>query len=141
KRRRSRKRQQTGIPPRMPRNRKPNRKTMTLEAKTLKVCTCNRTVAIDAAALGAALKAGAPLSLHHQLCRKDAGAFQAALGQADEVVVGCTQEAPLFGELAAGANAEGGVVNLREHAGWAPRGERATPRNRALLALRAVRCR
>ncbi|HEV8111126.1 MAG TPA: 4Fe-4S ferredoxin, partial [Burkholderiales bacterium] len=77
---------------------------MTTEGKTLKVCSCNRTVAIDAAALGAALKAGAPLSLHHQLCRKDAGAFQAALGQAEDVVVGCTQEAPLFGELAAGSN-------------------------------------
>jgi len=88
------------------------------DGKTLKVCSCNRTVAIDAAALGAALKTGAPLSLHHQLCRKDAGAFQAALGQGDDVVVGCTQEAPLFGELAAGTSAKVRFVNLREHAGW-----------------------
>jgi ferredoxin len=109
-----------------------------VEGKTLKVCSCNRTVAIDAAALGAALKAGAPLSLHHQLCRKDAGAFQAALGQADEVVVGCTQEAPLFGELAAGSNAKVRFVNLREHAGWSAEGKAATPKMAALLAMAAL---
>ena len=57
---------------------------MNLEGKTLKVCSCNRTVALDAKALGAALKAGEPLTLHHQLCRKDAGAFQAALGCAGD---------------------------------------------------------
>ncbi|MFL6563781.1 MAG: 4Fe-4S binding protein [Burkholderiales bacterium] len=111
---------------------------MTAEGKTLKVCSCNRTVAIDAAALGAALKTGAPLSLHHQLCRKDAGAFQAALGQADDVVVGCTQEAPLFGELAAGSTAKVRFVNLREHAGWSPEASAATPKMAALLAMAAL---
>ena len=75
------------------------------ERKTLKVCSCNRTIAIDAAALGAALKTGAPLSLHHQLCRKERARLQAALGEADDIVVGCTQEAPLFGELAAASSA------------------------------------
>ena len=111
---------------------------MTTEGKTLKVCSCNRTVAIDAAALGAALKAGAPLALHHQLCRKDADAFQAALGQADEVVVGCTQEAPLFGELAAGTTAKVRFVNLREHAGWSSEAKAATPKMAALLAMAAL---
>ena len=109
-----------------------------MEGKTLKVCSCNRTMAIDAAALGAALKAGAPLSLHHQLCRKDAGAFQAALGQADDVVVGCTQEAPLFGELAAGTSTKVRFVNLREHAGWSPEAKAATPKMAALLAMAAL---
>jgi len=110
---------------------------MTPHGKTLKVCSCNRTVAIDAAALGAALKTGAPLSLHHQLCRKDAGAFQAALGQADDVVVGCTQEAPLFGELASSAASTTKVrfVNLREHAGWSAEAGAATPKMAALLAM------
>jgi len=112
------------------------------DGKTLKVCSCNRTVAIDVAALGAALKTGAPLSLHHQLCRKDAGAFQAALGQGDEVVVGCTQEAPLFGELAAESNTASATrvrfVNLREHAGWSSEGKAATPKMAALLAMAAL---
>jgi ferredoxin len=115
---------------------------MTLEGKTLKVCSCNRTVGLDAKALGAALKAGEPLSVHHQLCRKDAGAFQAALGQGDEVVVACTQEAPLFGELAANSSAASTAtvrfVNVREQAGWGAESKGATPKIAALLAMAAL---
>lgn len=111
---------------------------MSLEGKTLKVCSCNRTVALDAKALGAALKAGEPLALHHQLCRKDAGAFQAALGQSDEVIVACTQEAPLFGELAEGSSAKITFVNVREQAGWSAQAAGATPKIAALLAMAAL---
>ena len=111
---------------------------MNLEGKTLKVCSCNRTMAVDAKALGAALKAGEPLSLHHQLCRQDAGAFQAALGSADEVIVACTQEAPLFGELAGDSGAKVRFVNLREHAGWSREAKGATPKMAALIAMAAV---
>ena len=60
---------------------------MSLEGKTLKVCSCNRTVAIDAKALANALKSSEPLVVHDQLCRKDAGAFQSALG-GSEVKIG-----------------------------------------------------
>src|SRR4030095_3521055 len=98
-------------------------------------CSCNRTVALDAKALGAALKAGEPLSVHHQLWRKDAGAYQAALGQADDVIVACTQEAPLFGELAEGSNAKVRFVNVREQAGWSPEAKAATPKMAALIAM------
>ena len=38
---------------------------MSLESKTLKVCSCNRTIALDAAALASALHTE-PLQLHHQ---------------------------------------------------------------------------
>src|SRR5262245_2924858 len=115
---------------------------MTLEGKTLRVCSCNRTVALDAKALGAALKAGEPLSVHHQLCRKDAGAFQSALGQADDVIVACTQEAPLFGELAATSSAASVAklrfVNVREQAGWSPEAKNTTPKIAALIAMAAL---
>ena len=109
---------------------------MSLEGKTLKVCSCNRTVALDARALSAALKTGEPLTVHHQLCRKDAGAFQAALGQSEDVIVACTQEAPLFGELAPDSNIK--FVNLREQAGWSAEGARATPKIAALVAMAAL---
>jgi ferredoxin len=111
---------------------------MNLEGKTLKVCSCNRTVALDAKALGAALKAGEPLTLHHQLCRKDAGAFQAALGQPEDVIVACTQEAPLFGELAGDAAARVTFVNVREAGGWSADAAQATPKIAALLAMAAL---
>jgi ferredoxin len=106
---------------------------MSLESKTLKVCSCNRTLRLDAKALALALKADAPLVLHDQLCRKDAGAFQAALGETD-VIDACTQEAPLFGELAAGAQARIHFVNVREQAGWSAEGAQATPKIAALIA-------
>jgi ferredoxin len=109
---------------------------MKLEGKTLKVCSCNRTVALDAKALGAALGAGEPLALHHQLCRKDVGAFQKALGGGGDVIVACTQEAPLFGELAPESTIR--FVNVREQAGWSPEAPRATPKIAALVAMAAL---
>ena len=106
---------------------------MSLENKTLKVCSCNRTMALDAKALAAALKLGEPLALHHELCRRDAAAFQAALGGADEAIVACTQEAALFGEL---TDKPIKFVNVRELAGWSP--EKSTPKIAALIAAAAL---
>ncbi|HEU4351945.1 MAG TPA: 4Fe-4S dicluster domain-containing protein [Burkholderiales bacterium] len=107
---------------------------MSLEGKTLKVCSCNRTVPLDAKALAAALKTGEPLSVHHQLCRNDAGAFQAAVKAADDgLIVACTQEAALFSEL---SEKPIKFVNVRELAGWSV--ERSTPKIAALLAMAAL---
>src|SRR5258707_12994528 len=110
---------------------------MSLEGKTLKVCSCNRTVGIDAKALASALKSSTPLVVHDQLCRKDAPAFQSALGDSD-VIVACTQEAALFGELAAqpGARANLKFVNVSEQPGWASEG--ALPKIAALVAMAAL---
>src|SRR5512138_1025013 len=107
---------------------------MSLEGKTLKVCSCNRTLALDAGALAAALKTGAPLTVHDQLCRRDAGAFQAALESGDDVIVACTQEAALFGELAgqAGTKANLKFVNVREQAAWGAGSAQAMPKIAAL---------
>ena len=112
---------------------------MSLEGKTLKVCSCNRTIALDANALAKALKGGEALAVHDQLCRKDAGAFQAALNDAD-VIVACTQEATLFGELAEQARAQANVkfVNVRELGGWNASGAQATPKIAALVAMAAL---
>jgi ferredoxin len=112
---------------------------MAIQDKTLKVCSCNKTIPLDAKALAAALKSGAPLQVHTELCRKEAGSFQAALNDA-EVLVACTQEAPLFAELAAAAEskAELRFVNIREAAGWSAEGRQATPKIAALLAAAAL---
>jgi ferredoxin len=112
---------------------------MSLEGRTLKLCNCNGTLPLDAKALAAALKQGAPLTVHSELCRKQAGAFQAALGD-PQLVVACTQEAPLFAELAQGAESKSELrfVNIREAAGWSVEGGRATPKIAALLAAAAL---
>ncbi|HXL74240.1 MAG TPA: 4Fe-4S ferredoxin, partial [Burkholderiales bacterium] len=112
---------------------------MAIRDKTLKLCSCNKTIALDAQALASALKSGSPITVHTELCRKEAGQFQAALGD-ESLLVGCTQEAPLFGELAeaAGSRAELRFVNIREMAGWSAEGGQATPKIAALLAGAAL---
>jgi ferredoxin len=112
---------------------------MTLEHKTLKLCSCNHSIPLDAKALARALRSGAPLTVHSELCRKEAGAFQAVLGDA-QVLVSCTQEASLFAELAqqAGSESELRFANIREAAGWSSEGRDATPKIAALLAAAAL---
>ncbi len=112
---------------------------MSIQHKTLKLCSCNKTMALDAKALAAALKSGAPISIHTELCRKEAAQFQASLGDA-EMLVACTQEAPLFSELAdtAGSKTDLRFVNIREVAGWSAEGGKATPKIAALLAMAAL---
>jgi len=112
---------------------------MSIQHKTLKLCSCNRTIPLDAAALAAALKSGSPLAVHTELCRKELARLQGSLGDA-ELLVACTQEAPLFAELAgsAGSKAELRFVNIRETAGWSAEGKLATPKIAALLAAAAL---
>ena len=112
---------------------------MTIQDKTLKLCSCNKTIALDAKALAAALKTGAEPTIHTELCRKQVAQFQGALGD-PALLVACTQEAPLFAELAeqAQSKAELRFVNIREAAGWSAQGGAATPKIAALLAAAAL---
>jgi ferredoxin len=99
------------------------------------ICDCNRTMPLNAQALGQALRED--LTLHSTLCRREAGAFQQAIRSGEEVVVACTQERRLFAEL--GEQTEGAVsvikfVNIRETGGWSQDATKATPKIAALLA-------
>jgi len=109
---------------------------MASDDTALKVCSCNRTMTLDAKALAAALGRDSPMTIHTELCRKEIAAFEHA-AKAGECVVACTQEAPLFGEVAAavGAKTAPRFVNIRETAGWSAEGAKATPKIAALLAL------
>jgi len=111
---------------------------MPLAGKTLKLCSCNGTIALDAKRLAQALGTEQP-TVHRELCRKETGAFRAALGE-PELIVGCTQEAPLFGELAAAARSQARIsfVNIREAAGWSAEGRAAGPKIAALIAAAAL---
>ncbi len=112
---------------------------MSLKGKTLKLCSCNRTIPLDAKGLAAALKSGEPIQVHTELCRKESGAFEAALRDPD-VLVACTQEAPLFTELATlrESKSELRFFNIREAAGWSAEGKQATPKIAALIAAAAL---
>ena len=110
-----------------------------MERKTLKICSCNGTIPLDAKRLAEALKAKQPLTVHRELCRKEAGAFRSALTDPD-LIVACTQEAPLFSELASAAQSQARIsfLNIREAAGWSAEGKDAGPKIAALLAAAAL---
>ena len=112
---------------------------MSLASKTLKLCSCNGTIPLDAKRLAAALKTKQPVAIHSELCRKETGLFQAALADPD-LIVACTQEAPLFSELAEAAQSQARIsfVNIREAGGWSAEGGKAGPKIAALLAAAAL---
>jgi ferredoxin len=102
---------------------------------TTLICDCNQTQPLDPKALGQSLSE--PLTLHTALCRREAGAFIQAVQGANDVVVACTQEQRLFGELAIEAQAKTSVikfVNIRETGGWSRDAKNASPKIAALLA-------
>jgi ferredoxin len=70
-----------------------------------------------------------------QLCRDELDRFRAAAAEDGALVVGCTQETPLFSETAENnGNTDIQYVNLREAAGWSTAGTEAGPKMAALVA-------
>ena len=101
----------------------------------LLVCNCQRTMEIDGGALGRSLGSAAPLTVHTELCRSQIGVFQDALTSRVALHVACTQEAPLFREVAAETgDADLTFTNIRERAGWSSAKASALPKMAALLA-------
>ena len=107
--------------------------------KTL-LCNCNRTMSIDPKSIAAALKLEAVPAVASELCRREVSNYEAAVKSGDDILVACTQEAPLFTELGTTLEASGQVrfVNIRETAGWSAEGARSAPKMAALLALAAA---
>lgn len=107
-----------------------------------KVCNCNRTMPLDAAAgntLGSALGT-ATLPVASQLCRREVGAYLDTLDGSDQVVVGCTQERALFSELAEQRETAAPIrfINIRETGGWGAEAKQSLPKMAALLAAAAL---
>ena len=111
------------------------------------LCDCNRTMPLDRPALAKALAAtpGASADGVEQpytlLCRREAGAFQRAAKDGDDLLVCCTQESRLFLELndetvGAPKLQERPIrfVNVRETGGWSRDARGATPKLAALIA-------
>jgi hypothetical protein len=94
---------------------------------------------LDVKRLASKLGADEPF-LHTDLCRSQVEAFKEAAATGESLLVCCTQEAPLFGELASGENADSPLafVNIRERAGWAEQGAKAGAKIAALIAEAAL---
>lgn len=104
---------------------------MVLDATKLFVCSCEKTMAIEPSKLGAAY---GEVSSHHQLCRSEMGAVETAMATGSPICIACTQERPLFEEIAADAGGHDlSFVNIREMAGWSADNASKTPKIEALL--------
>jgi ferredoxin len=82
---------------------------------------------------------GAKVESTGQLCRAELERFRAAAASGAPLTIGCTQEAPLFAELAQESKKETNLtfVNVRETAGWSSQAAAAGPKMAALLAAGA----
>lgn len=108
--------------------------------KTFALCDCEHSMALDAEAVAKALGLEGVPAVNTQLCRAQIENFQAMLGKGGPFVTVCTQEAPLFQEMASQRPAAPEVTyaNIRERAGWSDEGGKATAKIAALLAEAAL---
>jgi len=101
------------------------------------VCSCEDTMPLDVQAVRKVCR-GAEVMTGRHLCRSELARVQNAFAGEDPVTVACTQEAPLFKELAADAGdaqaAGVSFVNIRETAGWSNEANDAGPKMAALIA-------
>ncbi|MBZ0218176.1 MAG: hypothetical protein K8F25_16590, partial [Fimbriimonadaceae bacterium] len=109
---------------------------MKLAGRKVMLCDCEHTMALDGKAVAKALGMEAETPIHTNLCRMEAGQFTAALEDGEPILVACTQEAPLFRELATEENAQTPLqfVNIRENAGWSKSKGNIQAKIAALLA-------
>jgi ferredoxin len=107
---------------------------MTDTTRHLLICSCDDTMPLDAGAVRRGCR-GEPTTAT-QLCRAELDRFRAIAAEGTPLTVGCTQESPLFIEVAAEAERENPIqfANIREAAGWSSEAALAGPKMAALLA-------
>lgn len=112
---------------------------MDLSRGTVFVCSCEDTMAPDTEAVRRGCGAGS-VETARQLCRTELDRFRRAAERGGPILVGCTQEAPLFDEIAEDVGFAGSLAfaNIRETAGWSLEGRHSGPKMAALIAAAAV---
>lgn len=106
--------------------------------RTILLCTCEDTMPVDAAGIGKAC--GGQVEKGRHLCRSQLDTFRRVAKNGGPVTVGCTQEAPLFTEVAEddALAADLTFVDIRETAGWSRQAGAAMPKMAALIAAAEV---
>jgi ferredoxin len=106
---------------------------MTAASPHLLICSCEKTMPLDARAVGRGC--AARITQADQLCGRELASFKDALADGAPVTVACTQEAPLFKEAAENfPQAQLTFVNIRETSGWSKDAAAAGPKAAALIA-------
>jgi ferredoxin len=103
------------------------------EPRKIILCSCEDTMPLDPERVREACRANVETARH--LCRAELNRFRKAAGAGGALTVGCTQEAPLFAEVAGDADVT--FANVRETAGWSKDATASGPKMAALLAAAA----
>jgi ferredoxin len=100
------------------------------------ICNCERTMTLDGKKVCKAAGGDDEPDVFNTLCRAEVSKFADALSGNAKVLVACTQEAPLFTELAEEQKFEGELrfANIRERAGWSTDKAANSAKIAALLA-------
>jgi ferredoxin len=106
------------------------------ERRQIMICSCEDTMQLDAEAVRRGC-GGAKVTAARHLCRSETERFRDTAAAGEPLIVGCSQEAPLFSELAEETKTPLTFVNLRETAGWSDQGGSAGPKMAALIAAAA----
>ena len=99
------------------------------------ICSCEDSMPIDGTALRRCLR-DTEVIAGRQFCRAELDRARVALADDGAVTIACTQEAPLFREVAEEQSRAGQLtfVNIREAAGWSKDSKAAGPKMAALIA-------
>jgi hypothetical protein len=94
------------------------------------ICSCEDTMALGVDAVKRGCR-GTDFVESRYLCRAEIGKFRSAAANGGELTVTCTQEAPLFTEVAGEIENAASLtfVNIRETAGWSSDASAAAPKN------------
>ena len=102
------------------------------------ICSCEDSMPLDGEAVRRVCRDSVVVE-GRQLCRAELGRFRKAAAGGERIVVACTQEAPLFEEVAGETEDSSAItfVNIRETAGWSKDAAAAGPKMAALIAASA----
>src|SRR3954469_18326525 len=106
---------------------------MSAATSRLLICSCEKTMPLDAEAIGRGCTA--KMTQANQLCGLDLDRFKEALAGGVPITVACTHEEALFREVAENPpQAQLAFVNIRDTGGWSKDGAAAGPKAAALIA-------
>jgi len=105
--------------------------------RNILICSCDDTVPLDGEKVRRVCRDSVVIE-GGQFCRAELDRVRKAAAGGEPIVIACTQEAPLFNEIAeeSGLNPPT-FVNIRETGGWAKDAKKAGPKMAALIATAA----
>jgi len=106
--------------------------------RNILICSCEDSMPLDAEAVRRVCRDSVVVE-GRQLCRAELERFRKIAAGGKPTIVACTQEAPLFNEIADEIESSGalGFVNIRETAGWSKDAKASGPKMAALIAAAA----